>query len=74
MDTQKLDRILAQIAKDHHTTVKEVRREMILAMREGQSCTDPEVRARWARIPKKGDELTLEEFVEYLVWETGRNM
>ena len=74
MRKRELDRVLEQIAKADRTTVEEVRREMIAAMKDAQACTDPVTQARWARIPRKGKELTLEEFVEYLVWETGSNM
>ena len=66
MDSPKLRRILEQIAQRENTTVKEVRREILGVMEEGQRNPDPTVQAAWAAIPRKGKELTLEEFVEYL--------
>lgn len=74
MRNQEFERVLERIAMDNHTTIEEVRKEMIIAMKDGQSCPDPVVRARWARIPKKGNELTLEEFVEFLLNETKRSL
>ena len=62
----QFNRILAKIARDHHTTVAQVRREMQIAMETGQANPDPFIRARWAAIPRKGKELTLEEFIAYI--------
>lgn len=67
MPDRKWNRILAEIAKRNHTTVEEVRREMNLAMKEGQHCPDPAVRAQWERIPKKNGELTTEDLLDYLL-------
>ena len=69
MKDQKLEKVLRSIAKEHHTTPEKVRQEMQLAMEMGMASTDPMVRARWAMIPKKGETLTLEEFVAYLAAE-----
>lgn len=57
--------IIEQIAKDAHTTPAQVLRKMEAAMKAGQSNPDPAIQAKWAAIPKKGKELTVEEFVEY---------
>lgn len=35
------------------------------AFQETQQSTDPEIRAKWALIPRKGSHLTLEEFLDY---------
>lgn len=66
MSKTKFERILEIIARQEHLSVQEVREEMTEAMREGQNSRDPIVQARWAAIPRKGAELTLEEFVEYM--------
>ena len=68
MKTNKLDKVLASIATEHHTTVQEVRREMEYAMHVGQS--NPAVQAQWNSIPRKGDKLTLEEFIDYIIKRT----
>ena len=70
MKTNKLDKVLASIATEHHTTVQEVRREMEYAMYVGQSNPDPAVPAQWNSIPRKGDKLTLEEFIDYIIKRT----
>ena len=70
MKTNKLDKVLASIATEHHTTVQEVRREMEYAMYVCQSNPDPAVQAQWNSIPRKGDKLTLEEFIDYIIKRT----
>ena len=72
MRKKKLERVLEEIAGNHNTTAEDVRKEMIVAMGDAQSSADPIVKARWAMIPKEGEKLTLEEFLEYLVSETRR--
>lgn len=66
MESSKFKRILELIAQKNHTTVANVRAEMQAAMEEGQKSRDPNVPALWASIPRKGAELTLEEFVVYV--------
>lgn len=62
-----IDQLLKQIARENHTTPENVRREMEEVMRMGQQNPDPAIQARWASIPKKGNTLTLEEFLDYMV-------
>lgn len=62
-----LDEIIIQIAKKENVTPDHVRREMMHAMKKGQESPDPAVQARWASIPRQGEEPTLEEIFEYLV-------
>lgn len=62
------EQILKQIAKEHHTTVDTVRREIEQAMQAAQASPDPAIRAKWAAIPKKGKALTLEEFLDFLAF------
>lgn len=70
MKKEKFNRVLEEIARNHHTTVQEVRREMEYAMYVGQSNPDPAVQAQWNSIPRKGDKLTLEEFIDYIIKRT----
>ena len=53
MKRKKFDQILQRIANENHTTVREVRREMELAMQAGQANPDPAVQAMWNSIPRK---------------------
>lgn len=55
--------ILAQIARDHHTTPQQVYREMQAAIDAACESPDPEARARLRRIPCAGRRPTPEEFV-----------
>ena len=71
MDSPTLRRILEKVAQREHTTVAQVRKEIIETMEEGQRSPDPAVQAAWAAIPRKGEKLTLEEFVAYLIKATG---
>jgi len=63
-----LDKIIKEIAKQHHTTPEQVRREMEAAMAEAKQSKNPAVQARWASIPHKGDEVTLEELIDYIAF------
>ena len=65
-ESTKFRRILTLIAQKENMTVDEVRNEMQSAMEERQKSCDPAVQALWASIPRKGAELTLEEFVVYV--------
>lgn len=67
MQKQQLQRILNQIAKEHHTTPENVYQEMKLALEQGQNSPDPMIRAKWDSIPKAGDTVTVEEFLDYMV-------
>lgn len=66
MKEEKMEAILKQIAKAHHTTPKKVRQEMQMAMDAALASPDPVIQAQWAAIPKKGEKPTLEEFVAYI--------
>lgn len=67
MNQEKFERVLESIAQRNGLTKKQVREEMTIAMEEGIRCSDPVVQQRWSQIPKRGEKLTLEEFVDYLV-------
>ncbi|MBQ7801397.1 MAG: hypothetical protein IJ375_03630 [Oscillospiraceae bacterium] len=67
MQPKELDQILLKVAHKNHTTIQEVRNEIMIAMKEAQQNPDPNVQALWASIPKKGDAPTIEEFMEFLI-------
>lgn len=58
--------LLEQIAAREHISVDEVKREILLAMEEGQQCTDPLVQKEWAAIPKQQEKCTVEELLAFL--------
>ena len=66
MDCKRINDILETIAIVHHTTVDEVRKEILLVMEEAQKSQDPLVQARWAMIPCKGEKPTIEELIIYI--------
>ena len=66
MTDRKFEAILQDIARKHHTTPERVRQEMQAAMDVAMASPDPAVQARWAAIPRKGEKLSLEEFVRYM--------
>lgn len=61
-----MKQILKQIAKENHVTPEEVRFEIQAAIQIGMNSSDPDVRQRWAEIPKKGDVPTPEEVIVFL--------
>lgn len=65
MEDMHLNQIIAQIARKNRTTPQQIRSEMEAAMKEAMKNPDPVIQARWAAIPRKGSEITLEEFVNY---------
>lgn len=66
MTKQEMDRLLMQLAEMEHTTPEEVRREMQMGLDEALNNPDPVIRARWETIPRRGERVTLEEFIEYM--------
>lgn len=73
MADSKFEDVIAQVARKHHTTPDHVRAEMQYAMDMAMQSPDPVVQGKWASIPRKGDRLTLEEFVYYLVSLNGKS-
>ena len=73
MTEKELERIIAQVARQQKTAPAVVRREMEVAMEAAMADTDPAVQARWARIPRKGEKITLEEFMEYALGMLNRS-
>lgn len=74
MNKHRLQSIIEQIAIASNMTPEDVRNEMLLAMEAGQSSHDPIIQARWSAIPRKGDKLTLEEFIDYVAHEAALPM
>ena len=70
MHEKQLHKILETIARNNNTSTENVRKEMLSAMKMGQSSKDSKVQAKWESIPRKGAELTLEEFLDYLLRQT----
>ena len=56
---------LLEVARRHHTTVEEVRREIRLAMAMAMCSPDPAVRKIWGEIPCDGNVLTPENLITY---------
>ena len=71
MTRKEADRILLKVAQENHVSLDTVRKEFLLAMEEAQKSTDPQVQAMWASIPRKGTEITIEEFLEYSISQIG---
>ncbi len=67
MKTNGFDQILSQLAQANGSTCEEVRIRMESAMAQAMSNPDPAVQNMWASIPRKGTQLTLDEFMEYLI-------
>lgn len=59
--------IFAQIAQEDNVTPAHVRAEMEAAVKIAQNSNDPSTRAKWASIPHKGDSVSLEEFLDYVL-------
>ena len=66
MDKAKMERIVNRIARENHTTPEQVYQDMQEALDIGQASTDPAAQARWRTIPRKGEKVTLEEFLDYM--------
>lgn len=61
-----LDEIIRQIAKEHNASPEHIRLEMEKAMMKAKKTTNPRAKALWDSIPRKGNDVTLEELVEYI--------
>jgi len=66
MQNSEIERVLRQIAKENHMTYEEVRKEIQVSIDIAQASKDPVVQARWASIPRKGEKVTTEEFIEHM--------
>jgi len=67
MMKEEFEAVLESIGKQNGIPKEQVRAEMQLAMEEGMKNPDPMVQEQWRKIPRKGSQPTLEEFVEYLL-------
>ena len=55
--------VIKKVAKAHGVSAKEVREEMLVAIRAGRENPDPNVQAMWNRLFPDGKEPTPEEFI-----------
>lgn len=58
--------VIKKVAKAHRVSVKEVREEMLKAIRAGRENPDPNVQAMWSRLFPDGKEPTPEEFIRVI--------
>ena len=68
-------KVIKKVAKENNISEKEVREEMLKAIRAGRENPDPEVQARWNELFPDGKEPTPEEFIktiaQYILKEKG---
>jgi len=57
---------LREVAKQNHTTVEEVKKEILFAMQASMDNPDPAIQAIWRTIPCVGSTPTPEEFIVYI--------
>lgn len=60
------EKTICEIANKKGTTVEEIRREIKLALLAGMCSHDPEVQAKWKKVPCQGSVPTPEEVIAYL--------
>ena len=60
------DAALLEVARRHHTTVEEVRKEIRLAMIAAMCDLDPSIQRVWREIPCAGAALTPEDLIAYI--------
>ncbi|MBQ8620920.1 MAG: sporulation initiation factor Spo0A [Oscillospiraceae bacterium] len=66
MKKSRLDEIIEAIAHRDQMTAAQVRKNIQEAMDAGLNNPDPMVQSAWNAIPKKGEKVTMEEFILYL--------
>lgn len=66
MNDRAAKRALQRIALENGVSVAEVRQEIEAALAAGRSSDDPQVQARWAAIPCRGQQPTVEEVIIHL--------
>ena len=67
MRKQDFEHMLETVAKSAGISNDQVRQEMQKAMEDAMNNPDPNIQMRWKFIPRKGEQPTLEEFVECLL-------
>lgn len=58
--------VIKRVAKAYGVSVKEVREEILVAIRAGRKNPDPKVQEMWNRLFPDGKEPTPEEFIRVL--------
>lgn len=66
MNTKKVKRVLEQVAQKRRVSVEDVRHEIELIIASGQEHPDPEIKAFWQAVPRKGEKPTPEEVVAHI--------
>lgn len=62
-----MKRILKKVAEQNDVSVKEVRKEISLAIHEAMKTTDPNAQNLWKCICKNGKESTPEELIAHII-------
>lgn len=65
---EELQPVLELIAKAHNTTPEYVYHEMQAVIDIAQNDPNPETREKWKYIPKQGEQVTVEEFLSFMVF------
>lgn len=63
---EMIHRAMKQIAKEHNTTVEEVKNEIKIVIEEAMKNHDPVFQAEWEKIPREGEIPTPEDVLTYL--------
>ena len=67
MNEREIRKTFEEIAKEQGVSVEDVRNEIEKSIAEAEANPDPIKRARFEKIPRKGDKVTPEEFITYMV-------
>ena len=62
----KVEKVIAQIAKERNMTPKEVEEAMRSAIREAMATQDPQAQKLWKQIAPDGKEPSLENFWSFV--------
>ena len=66
MNTKKAEKALKKIAKRDGISVREVKREIEIAVAAARENPDPKSQAFWNAIPCRGEQPTPEEVITYI--------
>ncbi len=70
----KIEKIMAHIALENHTTVEEVRKEIAVAIEMGINNPNPEIQKKWRAMSRTGGVPTPEEAILYLHKEAKKRL
>ena len=57
---------IREVARKSGVSKREVYQEILTCLKMAQENDDPEIKALWAAIPRKGKSVTPEELIEYI--------